>query len=101
MNQITSADLAAKIAVNQSLNIIDVRESHEVAVGKIPTARHVPMNHIPAYLDQLDPNQHYYVICRSGKRSGQVVEYLTELGYQATNVADGMLAWTGDIKKAE
>jgi len=72
---------------------LDVREDHEWEHGHDPDAVHVPMADLPGYLDRLDPDRRIVVICRSGNRSGKVTAWLCERGFDAVNMAGGMLAW--------
>ncbi|MFE6863579.1 rhodanese-like domain-containing protein [Nocardia sp. NPDC057668] len=73
--------------------LLDVREDDEWSLGHAPGAIHIPMVDVPARLDELDYDSEIYVICRQGGRSIQVVQYLTHIGFDATNVSGGMVAW--------
>lgn len=99
MKQIDMKELAEKVKNSEDVNIIDVREDDEVAQGKIPGAKHIPLGEVPSRLDEIDNSKHYYMVCRSGGRSGRASEFLEEQGYDVTNVDGGMLAWDGDIEK--
>lgn len=98
MAEITTKQLSEKLKENPNLNIIDVREDDEVAEGKIPGARHIALGNIPTQVDALDKNEQYYIVCRSGGRSGRACEYLTEQGYDVINVDGGMLAWEDEVE---
>ncbi|GAA0427939.1 rhodanese-like domain-containing protein [Lentibacillus halophilus] len=99
MKQIDMQALTEKIKNKEDVNVIDVREDDEVAQGKIPGAKHIPLGEIPDRLDEVDENKHYYMVCRSGGRSGKASEFLQKEGYDVTNVDGGMLAWDGDVEK--
>lgn len=73
--------------------LLDVREDDEWAAGHAPQAIHVPMGELAGRLDELPPDGTLYVICRSGGRSARVTAYLNANGWDAVNVADGMLGW--------
>ncbi|MFC4376585.1 rhodanese-like domain-containing protein [Nocardia halotolerans] len=73
--------------------LLDVREPDEWALGHAPGAVHIPMVDVPARLDEIDIDAELYVVCRQGGRSIEVVKYLTHIGYDACNVAGGMVAW--------
>ena len=49
--------------------ILDVREDYEWAAGHAEGALHIPMDQLPGHLDDLDPDEDLYVICRTGGRS--------------------------------
>ncbi|HLR63342.1 MAG TPA: rhodanese-like domain-containing protein [Lentibacillus sp.] len=99
MKQITTKQLAEKIKNNEGVNVIDVREDDEVAQGKIPGAKHIPLGEVPERLDEIDKDKHYYMVCRSGGRSGRASEFLDAQGFQVTNVDGGMLQWDEDVEK--
>jgi rhodanese-related sulfurtransferase len=75
------------------LQILDVREPDEWAEGHIPDAVHIPMNQVPERLDELDRDRPVVAVCRSGRRSGEVVDYLSRLGISAENMPGGMVQW--------
>ncbi|MBN4927420.1 rhodanese-like domain-containing protein [Hoyosella rhizosphaerae] len=73
--------------------VVDVREQDEWDKGHAPGAVHIPMADIPARLDELDPDDELFIVCRSGGRSFRVIQWLNTVGYDATNVTGGMVAW--------
>ena len=72
--------------------VLDVREEYEFVGGRVPQAHHIPMNEVPARLDEL-PHARINVICESGHRSRAITDYLRGQGYDAVNVAGGTGAW--------
>ncbi|WP_411844038.1 rhodanese-like domain-containing protein [Salinicoccus sp. HZC-1] len=78
--------------------LIDVRETPELEeTGFIPGALHYPMSNFESTVSSLDKDNTYYVICRSGKRSENVQNYLLDSGYNAVNVTGGMSAYEGPV----
>jgi rhodanese-related sulfurtransferase len=75
--------------------LLDVRESGEWSAGHAPGAVHVPMSELPGRLSDLPDadGSTLAVVCRSGGRSSQVVAWLSQQGYDVSNVAGGMQAW--------
>ncbi|HEX7063574.1 MAG TPA: rhodanese-like domain-containing protein [Bacillales bacterium] len=100
-NEITTDELRGLLESGEPVSIIDVREQEEVEAGKIPGARHIRMNEIPERLDELDDKEEHILVCRSGRRSGYVTEFLREQGYRAKNMVGGMLEWEGEISRKE
>lgn len=98
MKEITAKELEQKLVAGEKINIIDVREDEEVAMGIIPGAKHIPLGQIPERLDKIDKKEHYYMVCRSGGRSGNACQFLTQYGYNVTNMAGGMLDWEGETE---
>jgi rhodanese-related sulfurtransferase len=74
--------------------LLDVREDEEWAAGHAPDAHHIPMQTIPARLDEIPLDDDVVVVCRSGGRSAQVVAYLQAAGRDnVRNLDGGMMAW--------
>ena len=73
--------------------VVDVREDDEWAAGHAPGAVHIVMSDIPVRIGDLPEGEPLPIICRSGGRSAQVVNYLAAQGYDVVNVDGGMRAW--------
>jgi rhodanese-related sulfurtransferase len=71
--------------------LIDVREPGEWVSGHAPGAVHIPLGELR--VDAVPEADAVYLICRSGNRSGQATKALRSAGFDATNVAGGMIAW--------
>lgn len=81
--------------------LLDVREPWEFRICRLEGARLLPMRHIVAYIDELDPNQETVIICHHGIRSQQVALYLEHRGFsRVINLSGGMAAWAGDVDPA-
>jgi len=75
-----------------------VREVDEVEAGHIPGIIHIPLGLLEFRMHELNKNESYVVICRSGGRSGQAVQFLESRGFDVVNMVGGMLAWNGEVK---
>ncbi|QCB95893.1 rhodanese-like domain-containing protein [Arthrobacter sp. PAMC25564] len=73
--------------------ILDVREDYEWVAGHAEGALHIPLDQLPSRIDELDPDEDLYVICRTGGRSFRAAQWLVGQGYSALNVAGGMDQW--------
>jgi rhodanese-related sulfurtransferase len=73
--------------------LLDVREYEEWDAGHVPGAVHIPLGELGARYTELDRNRPLYVICRSGHRSAHAAHALAGAGWDASNVADGMMGW--------
>lgn len=96
MKSITVDELAAR----QQTPLIDVRERDEFAAGHVPGAVNVPMSELGERIDEL-PGEAFDVICKSGGRSGRVVEALTARGFDVTNVDGGTDEWIASGREIE
>ncbi len=80
--------------------IIDVREPEEFAAGHIPGAQLIPLGTLDDELDNLDKEQAYLLVCRSGNRSGQAAKLMTDQGFtEVKNLRGGMNSWTGEVER--
>jgi rhodanese-related sulfurtransferase len=101
MKQIAVQDLSAHCAAQPTL-LLDVREPWEVSLASIQvpgaSALAIPMNELPARLQDLNPLQPVVCICHHGIRSAQVVAWLEQRGFDAVyNLAGGIAAWSQQV----
>lgn len=98
MNLISAQELELLLQEKKDVNIIDVRETAEVAGGKIPGAVNIPLGLLEFRMNELDKKKEYTIVCLSGGRSFQAAQFLEYQGYNVTNMTGGMMAWTGEIE---
>ena len=89
MNEITFDDFY-QLYQRESLSVLDVREVEEFEALHLEGARNLPLSQLADTYEQLDKDQLYYVICKSGMRSARACQFLTEQGYEVVNVQGGM-----------
>lgn len=82
-----------ELAAASDAYVVDVREAHEFASGHVPGAVSIPMSVLPVRVPDLPRDRTIHVICQSGGRSAQVVQWLVPQGFDAVNVAGGTGAW--------
>ena len=79
--------------------VIDVRTAGEFAGGKLRGARNMDIKS-PTFVSQiknLPKDKTYLIYCRSGNRSGQACEIMSEEGFeQVKNLAGGIMRWPFD-----
>lgn len=81
----------------EKLQILDVRETPEIAMGHIKGAYSLPLSQIKSKLKTLDKDVEYHVVCQSGARSFQASKILAKKGFQVVNVLGGMGAYKGPL----
>ena len=94
VNQLYPKWLLAK-EKGEDICIIDVRGVNEYTQGHVPGAKLIALNTVPARSDEFPSDGDVYVICRSGMRSSQAIEFLEQnYGHQnLINVTGGTMAW--------
>lgn len=98
MKSMNVQEVQEYIKNNPEASLIDVRETEEVAAGKIPGAVNIPLGLLEFRLQDIDKSKEHIMICRSGNRSGQATRFLEDRGYNVINMDGGMLDWDGDVE---
>ena len=89
MKEITFNDFY-QLYQKESLSVLDVREVEEFDPLHLEGARNFPLSQLADTYEQLDKDNLYYVICKSGIRSARACQFLSEQGYEVINVQSGM-----------
>jgi rhodanese-related sulfurtransferase len=85
--------------------ILDVRTPQEWNEGIIPGAINIDIYQGEAFMDALealDKTKTYFVYCRSGARSGNACNVMSQLGFEkAFNLSGGIMGWSGPVVAPE
>lgn len=74
--------------------LLDVRESWEYGMYRIPGAVNIPLNDIPARLGEIPDDRPVVVVCEHGVRSVYAARYLSQQGYGGVyNLVGGTAEW--------
>jgi len=98
MKEISAKEVQQALEQGQAINLIDVREVDEVEAGHIPGIIHIPLGLLEFRMHELNKNESYIMVCRSGGRSGSAAQFLESQGFNVSNMVGGMLAWNGEVK---
>src|ERR1044071_7396299 len=80
------------------IHVIDVREPDEYQIAHVNGVPLLPLSVLPQRFTELDPNQQYYIHCKSGVRSLRALEFLRERGFKyLKSVKGGISAWADEI----
>lgn len=97
--EITPAELAARRARGDDVQLVDVREAAEVAVSRIAGSRHIALGTLRDALPGLDAGREVVVYCRSGKRSAEAARVLSAAGFgRVQSLAGGILRWIDEVE---
>ncbi len=95
IENIYPVDVYERLHSGDQLLVVDVREASEVAYGKIPGAKHIPLGELAARAGELNRDEETVLVCRSGGRSAAACEYLHSIGFNnIKNMVGGMSGWT-------
>jgi rhodanese-related sulfurtransferase len=97
--EISATELKQRLDNGEDIQIVDVREAHEVAVAKMPGTIHIPLGQILNRMAEIDPNRETVVHCKMGGRSARAIQALKQSGFAGnlTNLTGGILAWSNDV----
>jgi rhodanese-related sulfurtransferase len=98
MKEITVVELAALKHSKSDFQLIDVREPNEVEICEIG-AELIPMGSVSENVEHFSRDKQVVVHCRSGKRSGDVIQWLEQNhGFDNLyNLKGGILAYADEI----
>ena len=78
----------------EDVYVLDVREQYEYDEKHIPGVTLLPMSEIQNRLDEVPKDKEVIVTCRTGNRSGQVTQFLSQNGFDNVhNMQGGIVAW--------
>jgi adenylyltransferase/sulfurtransferase len=97
--EIDATELKALIDQGRDLQIIDVREPSEFAIGRIPNSKLIPLGQVVERRGEIDPARYTVVHCKGGMRSAKAIAALKAAGFTGTlvNLKGGILAWSTDV----
>ena len=99
MQEITPTDLKRRLDNGEDIQILDVREANEVAIGRIPNSVHIPLGQVLNRMSEIDENRETVVHCKMGGRSARAIDALQRSGFKGNlmNLKGGILAWSDDV----
>lgn len=96
--EVTPQEVKQRLDTGERLALIDVREPAEFQLTRIEGAQLIPMNSIPARLQELDSladEAALVVFCHHGMRSLNVVNWLRQQGVESCqSMAGGIERWS-------
>ena len=99
MEEITPTELKQRLDNGDDIQIVDVREDNEVAIGRLPNSIHIPVGQILNRMNEIDPSRETVVHCKMGGRSARAIEALKHSGFQGKllNLKGGILRWSDEV----
>lgn len=98
MKELSVKELKEWMDKGEDFQLIDVREKYEYDICNLG-GELIPMGEITSRLDQVAKDKKVVVHCRSGGRSGTIVNVLeSQYGYNNLyNLKGGILAWVDEV----
>jgi rhodanese-related sulfurtransferase len=83
----------SELLAQGAIQLIDVRQPHEHQAGRIAGGRLIELGQLSAEAQTIDRSRPVVFYCRSGGRSAMATQAFDEAGFDAHNMAGGLLAW--------
>jgi hydroxyacylglutathione hydrolase/adenylyltransferase/sulfurtransferase len=83
----------AELLRHGEIQLIDVRQTDEYQAGRIAEGRLVELGDLPAQVDSIDRDRPVVFYCRSGARSAMATDAFRQAGFDAHNMAGGIVDW--------
>ncbi len=101
VGQMTADELVHRMGEGKTPHLVDVREAWEFNAGHIDGAKHIPLSQFVQRYRELPQDEPTVLVCASGARSGEAVQFLYRVGYRLTyNLVGGMGAWKAARRRA-
>ena len=84
MKTINKEELLKKLNNNDTLQIIDIRESYEYEDGAL-TDENIPLDNMMSSLDRIAKDRPVVIYCQSGKRANAII-YMLEKEFKLDNL---------------
>ena len=99
MEEMTATELKQRLDNGDDIQIIDVREDVEVAIGRIPNSVHIPLAQVLTRVTEIDPNRETVVHCKMGGRSARAIDALQRSGFtgKLINLKGGIIGWSNEV----
>ena len=97
-DEITPRCLHARLRAGDSITLLDVRETYEWAIARLPDARLIPLGSLPRAVNSLDRTAEIVVYCHHGTRSDAAVAWLLDQGFaKVLNLVGGIDRWSIEV----
>ena len=83
----------AELLEEGEIQLVDVRQPEEHEAGRIAGGRLVELNRLASEVESIDRDRPVVFYCRSGSRSAMATQAFRDAGFDAYNMAGGMLEW--------
>jgi rhodanese-related sulfurtransferase len=103
ITEVTPQEVLDMQARGESITLLDVRDLHEVNLGKIPGTIHISRGNLETKVEARIPRDaHVIIYCATGRRSIFAADRLQEMGYaKVASMATGFRGWCeagGDVE---
>ncbi len=88
--------VAAWLAEDRTLQVVDVRETYEREAGHIAGSRHIELAQLSGQAGTIDAARPVVFYCRVGARSTMAAQAFRASGFDAYSMRGGLLGWVAE-----
>jgi rhodanese-related sulfurtransferase len=88
--------VAAGLAAEPALQVVDVREGYEREAGHIDGTRHVELNLLTSQASTVERERPVVFYCRVGSRSLMAAQAFRAAGFDAYSMSGGLVRWADE-----
>ena len=101
-DDMTVLELKRRLDAGEPIVIVDVRETQEYQINRIPGSVLIPLGELPRRHEELDITATIVCQCKSGMRSAKATQFLRGIGFaNVRNLAGGILAWGDQVDPSQ
>jgi len=98
VDTIVPSELSAALNSGESIVLVDVREPYEWQIGRIPSARLIPLGTLLSGPPDISLDADIVVYCHHGQRSHAAAEALSAFGFRRVrNLIGGIDRWSREV----
>jgi adenylyltransferase/sulfurtransferase len=95
-------ELAARLRAGDPIDLVDVREAHELALGRMPGARLAPLSSFDEAIGTFAGDRDVVLVCQHGIRSVTAARWLQAAGLRRVwSLAGGLERWELEAEGGE
>jgi adenylyltransferase/sulfurtransferase len=99
IEEISATELKQRLDRGQDVQIIDVRETFEYEIARIPGTTLIPLGQVVTRMNEIDPSRETVMHCKAGVRSAKAIAALKQAGFpgRLINLKGGITAWSDEV----
>ena len=99
IEEISAANLKARLDAGDDIQLIDVRQPDEWAFARIEGAKLIPLGEIMKRMDEINAGRETVIHCKMGGRSAKAIELMKQAGFtgELKNLKGGITAWSNEV----
>jgi len=99
LEEISATELKQRLDRGQDVQIIDVRETFEYEIARIPGTTLIPLGQVVTRMNEIDPSRETVMHCKAGVRSAKAIAALKQTGFpgRLINLKGGITAWSDEV----